>query len=84
MRIFAVDDDTFVLEILRGKAARLGYPEVTSALSAGAASKAITAAQQKFQCILPGRKCRVWTGSICAAFCDDFQTMPSVEHSHDG
>jgi signal transduction histidine kinase len=33
MRILVIDDDVFVPEILRGLAARAGYPEVTTALN---------------------------------------------------
>jgi CheY-like chemotaxis protein len=76
MRILTIDDDAFVLEILRGLAARAGYPEVTTALSAGAALEYITAAQQPFQCILLDIQMPVMDG---IEFCDLLRRLPDYE-----
>ena len=73
MRDLAVDDDAFVLEILRVLVARTGYPEIVTAVSAGAALECIAAATIPFQCILldvqmPGM------GGI--EFCDLLRQLP--------
>lgn len=52
MKILAVDDDAFGLEVLHGLAARAGYPDIVTSQRAGAAPELITAAQLPFQCTL--------------------------------
>ncbi|MBI1172452.1 response regulator [bacterium] len=52
MRILAVDDDPFILELLPRIAATAGFPEVTTAASGSAALALIEAARRPFDCLL--------------------------------
>ena len=52
MRILAVDDDPVFREILESYMDRLGYPDVTYAMSGPEALKSIQAAPQPFDCFL--------------------------------
>lgn len=52
MRILAVDDDPFILELIPKIAATAGFPTVATAPSAMAALDMIAAADQPFDCLL--------------------------------
>ena len=52
MRILAVDDDPFILELLPKIAATAGFPAVTTASSAAVALGLVQSAAQPFDCLL--------------------------------
>ncbi len=52
MKILAVDDDSFILELLTMICARSGYPDVTTALSGKKALSLLNADEVVFDCLL--------------------------------
>ncbi len=72
-----VDDDAIVLEILNGLAARAGYSDVTTALSAAAALECITAAQQQFHASFSTPV----AGVDGVEFCDLLRRLPDCAES---
>ncbi|TYB83395.1 two-component system response regulator [Oceaniovalibus sp. ACAM 378] len=73
MRILAVDDDEFVLEMLSILVPTIGYKEIYTAASAGHALELITAAREPFQCILLDIRMPVMDG---IEFCDLLRRLP--------
>jgi len=52
MKILAVDDDGFILELLEGAMDAVGYPNIETAGDAEAALKIVSAAPKPFECFL--------------------------------
>ncbi|WP_108485114.1 response regulator [Oceaniglobus ichthyenteri] len=76
MRILAVDDEPFALEVLSMLVINSGYPDIVAAPSAGAALERITEAPEPFQCIFLDIMMPVMEG---IEFCDLVRRLPGYD-----
>ncbi|WP_108482030.1 response regulator [Oceaniglobus ichthyenteri] len=73
MKILAVDDDEYILEILSMLVIKAGFPDIVTATSAGDALDRITSTSEPFQCILLDIQMPIMDG---VEFCDLLRRLP--------